>query len=239
MKQSLTFVLIVLSLFSFAQKDTLHVYYFNNNQVSTIIVLEDNREGFAKAYNRIGEKIYSSNIRRFGGHASVEFKHHSNGVVREAKYFSAPDGGIQWYESTTSFDENGVKTNFEEFSHEHLLSPIHAMPQPIVQEVVECAVIHENIIVIHNHCNFSVEYTFKNNVETKQIVVKPGEVKEVLTYISAQITQKPLDFFQIHLAPSKKRERKKLYSLSEVKKNGDSKTAYNFHVFESSINGKN
>lgn len=230
--------LILFSFFTFlvyAQKDTLHIHYFPSNELSSIIVLEDNREGFAKAYNLTGKEIYSANIRRYAGHESVEFKHHGNGMVSQANYSSAPDGGIQWYKSTTSFDENGVVTNVQEYSHENLLSPIHVVPKPIVQEVVECAVIHENIIVLHNHCRFSVEYVFSTNDEPKSVVIQSGEIVEVFTYISAQITQKPSGVYEIQALSKKKRSKNKLHSMMEVKKKGNSKTEYHFHVFESSI----
>ena len=132
-------------------------------------------------------------------------------------------------------DENGVVTNVQEYSHENLLSPLHVVPKPIVQEVVECAVIHENIIVLHNHCRFSVEYVFSTNDEPKSVVVQSGEVVEVFTYISAQITQKPSGVHEIQALSKKKRSKNKLHSMMEVKKKGNSKTEYHFHVFESSI----
>lgn len=226
---------ILFSFLVYTQKDTLHIHYFPSNEISTISVLEDNREGYAKAYDLNGKEIFSANIRRYAGHESVVFKHHKNGMVSQANYSSAPDGGIQWYKSTTKFNEEGVVIDFQESSHEHLLSPIHVAPKPYVQEVVQCAVIHENIIILHNHSKFPIEYTFKERNELKTVVVKSGEVKEVFTYISAQITQKPSDYNKANVEPMKKKGKLKLQTKTEVKMNGDSKTEYHLHVFESNI----
>src|SRR5690554_1062328 len=80
-----------------AQKDTIHIHYFPNGKVSTIQILENQREGIARAYNQKGALIYEATIRKFAGHASVHFTHYKTGAVKTANYSSAPDGGIQWY----------------------------------------------------------------------------------------------------------------------------------------------
>lgn len=112
MKNLFTFWLLILGLQVFSQNDTIiHQHKFPNGKTSTIAVLKDNRDGYSKAYNFEGKEIFHSYIRRFGGHASVSFKHHENGMVKEAYYSSHPDAGIQWYRSWTYFDENGNKTD--------------------------------------------------------------------------------------------------------------------------------
>ncbi|HMN05238.1 MAG TPA: hypothetical protein PKD45_05885 [Flavobacteriales bacterium] len=73
-----------------------------------------NRWGRSWAYDREGHMIYQQQTRQFAGHASVDFSYHPNGAVSRAAYSTMPDGGIQWYRSTTTFDEDGKQTGFSE-----------------------------------------------------------------------------------------------------------------------------
>lgn len=72
------------------------------------------RQGHSWAYDRDGKVIFHRGTRRFAGHESVDFRYHPNGAVREATYSRAPDGGIQWYKSTTTFDPEGEQTGHSE-----------------------------------------------------------------------------------------------------------------------------
>jgi hypothetical protein len=97
---------------SWTQKEEIiHHHKFPNGKTSTISVIIDNRDGYAKAYNLKGQVIYERTIRRYAGHASVYFQHHPNGMVKKAEYSSHPDGGIQWYRTYTYFDEQGNITS--------------------------------------------------------------------------------------------------------------------------------
>lgn len=223
------------SLTAFSQQDTLHIHYFQSNEVSALIVLSDNREGFAKAYSIDGKEIYSKSIRRFGGHESVEFRHFESGGVKEANYSSAPDGGIQWYKSTTYFDEVGNVTGFQENSHEQLLSPLKKIHAPVVPEVVSCASIHENIIVVHNHSRHTIEYIFTKAGKEQTFVFRPGEHKQVISYISAEITQVPNDFYTSTIKMKKNKRNKKFKTIIESTKTDSLKTTYHFHVFQTEI----
>jgi len=93
---------------AWSQRDTLiHIHKFPNGKTSTISVINNNRDGYAKAYNFKGEVIYHREIRHYAGSSSVHFSHHPNGIVKQANYSSHPDGGIQWYRTYTNFDEKG------------------------------------------------------------------------------------------------------------------------------------
>ncbi len=74
----------------------------------------DGRWGRCWAYDRTGRVIYEQQTRRFAGHASVDLRYHPNGGVSQAEFSTMPDGGIQWYRSTTTFDEEGRQTSFSE-----------------------------------------------------------------------------------------------------------------------------
>ena len=72
------------------------------------------RWGHSWAYDRSGRVIFERQTRKIGGHASVDFSYHPDGTVSKAEVSQAPDGGIQWYRSTTTFDTAGVQTGFTE-----------------------------------------------------------------------------------------------------------------------------
>jgi hypothetical protein len=90
-----------------AQRDTIHISHFPNGNISTFSYLEKDQIGKAIAYNLKGEIIYEKNIRRIYGNASVRFSHYENGALKKAHYTSYPDGGIQWFKSTTFYNKKG------------------------------------------------------------------------------------------------------------------------------------
>jgi hypothetical protein len=130
MKALLSILVICVIFGSAAQKEEIiHHHKFPNGKTSTICVIKDDREGYAKAFNFKGEEIYHRYIRRFAGHASVHFQHHPNGMVKKAEYSSHPDGGIQWYRSYTHFDEQGnITSEIEDNWDTRVTVPTHFRP---------------------------------------------------------------------------------------------------------------
>jgi hypothetical protein len=219
MKLAIIGVSIFFCLPFLTQNDTiLHHHKFPNGRTSTIIVLKDNREGYAKAFDFEGKEIYNSYIRRFGGHASVTFKHHPNGMVKEAHYSSHPDGGIQWYNTYTSFDEYGNKLSERNYNWDDKVTiPHHFKPDslllrppatphvsPVVQppikhepivhpqlpkkEVVRCAAIHKNTTLFVNHSRTKILLSINYQGKDTIILLKPHKTFQGPTYLSAQIS---------------------------------------------------
>lgn len=104
---------------------TVVLRYFSGGQVSTKEWRDqDDRWGRSWAYKRDGSVIVEHQTRRFAGHASVHFDYHPNGAISKAEFSTAPDAGIQWYRSTTTFDDQGNKTGFSEQGHDdHTVIP--------------------------------------------------------------------------------------------------------------------
>lgn len=117
---------------------TVVLHYFTTGQISTKAWMDaDDRWGHSWAYNRQGKVIFDRQTRRIGGHASVDFRYHPNGAVSRADYSTMPDGGIQWYKSTTTFDTEGVQTGFSEQGrdnqgplHPGIVKPERTVPKP-------------------------------------------------------------------------------------------------------------
>ncbi len=89
--------------------------YHQNGKLSTSETWQkDKRSGIVKGFDKQGKELFSHYLRNYGGHASVEVTYFSNGQVKTVHYSDAPDGGIQYYRSTTQYDENGNQTAFYE-----------------------------------------------------------------------------------------------------------------------------
>ncbi len=110
------------------------LHYHKSGPVSTKEWRDkDDRFGRSLAYKRDGTVIFEGGTRRIGGHASVHFSYHPNGAVSTAETSDAPDGGIQWYRSTTTFDEDGNRTGFWEYGRDNY-GPILRPSAPVRHE---------------------------------------------------------------------------------------------------------
>lgn len=99
---------------------TVVLHEFTTGQLSTKEWRDqDDHWGRSWAYKKTGEVIFEGQTRRIAGHASVQFSYHPNGAVSKVETSDAPDGGIQWHKSTTTFDEQGNRTGFFEQGQDH------------------------------------------------------------------------------------------------------------------------
>lgn len=210
MKYYIAFLLLFLSHKAWVRSDTIHVFRFQNGKISTLSVMLDDREGYAKAFDLTGNEIYSEAIRRYGGHSGVTFSHHANGCLMKAEYSSQPDGGIQYYRKYTYFDDKGKKTSemiddwdnrvtVPKFYFQDTTSVIPVVPvipqkkeekpkpKPIVQEPMPCASIHKNRVEFLNHSKHKLLLSISQQGKDTIIVLKPGERHECPAYISAEI----------------------------------------------------
>lgn len=102
---------------------TLKKCFHKNGKISTLETWDkDKRHGNLKGFNNKGKEIFSYNLRHYGGYASAQVTYFSNGQVKSIYYSDAPDGGIQYYHSTSQFDKAGNQVSFEEDSHEDKLN---------------------------------------------------------------------------------------------------------------------
>jgi hypothetical protein len=256
MLKTITFTLLYL-LFNFhaiGQIDTIHVHFFPNGKISTISYLENNRMGKAIAYNFEGQIVFESSIRRIHGSESVTFRHHPNGMVQRADYSSHPDGGIQWYRSSTFFNYKGVKideqiddfegpgqpllrirtlpaqpsdqTNWEEIQKDS------TSPEKPKKEVAVCANIHKNSIEIINHSRWPILFNYQFAKSDTLIIIKPGETFSGPEFISAEIAGVLNQNFSYQYASN--RRNRKVKDIYEKREIAPLNTLHQIHIFETS-----
>lgn len=89
-----------------------YTYFKGSKKVATSQCFDAaDRFGEARAFGPDGQEIYRHSLRHIAGHESVAFRFYPSGAVQQAYMSSAPDGGIQWYRSTTEFSELGAVTS--------------------------------------------------------------------------------------------------------------------------------
>jgi hypothetical protein len=135
------------------------LHFFTTGQLSTVEWTDkDGRFGRSRAFKRDGTVIADHHTRWIAGHASVHFEHHPNGAVSRCEFSDAPDAGIQWYRSVSTFDEQGNRTGFTEESNELLertftqpIEPLAPTEAPVRKpEVAICQKLFVNEVFLVN-----------------------------------------------------------------------------------------
>jgi hypothetical protein len=146
----------------------------------------DERFGLTTAYDRSGKEIFRYGTRRIGGHASVHFSYHANGAVSKAEASDAPDAGIQWYRSTTTFDDQGKQTGFYQQSHEDLTTlRYHTGPDEPV--LAYCQKLFTNEVFLVNATRQAGKATVKVKrpspaLKDSEHTLAPGDTVRLGTY---------------------------------------------------------
>lgn len=198
-----------------------HTYFTNTKTVwvsTSLCYDKDNRWGKARAYNRKGELIYERELRRVAGHSSVQFTYYESGAVKTASWSSAPDAGIQWYKSYTTFSEDGKITGETSDSYEGPATHINPLQPPTQKPVVktppakpapatmECAVIYSSEFWFTNYTPHTVVITATrkyNKSETYTLSLHPKETLKAGQLILAQQFDDPSKTFDFSVVPLK------------------------------------
>ncbi|MNU74591.1 hypothetical protein D3C71_640970 [compost metagenome] len=138
----IVFLILFQSLFASAQLkckttnqpegSTIKQCFHQNGKISTLESWDkDKRFGTIKGYNNQGKELFSHDLRSIGGHASVSMTYFPNGQLEKVYFSDAPDGGIQFYNSTTRFDEKGNQTEFTETKYPQQLELERLIPDTV------------------------------------------------------------------------------------------------------------
>ncbi len=209
-------------------------YFRNSKKVSTTQCYDANdRWGRAQAFDKAGKQIYEWELRRIAGHSSVQFSYYDDGAVKKAEWSSAPDGGIQWYRSTTLFDEDGRVTSETKDSYDDgpgtqpylpgttrktLVTPTPP-PPPSTPTVATCAVIYSSEFWFVNETPYTVEVAAtRNNNEHSTVTLKPKQRMKGGYMPGAERFEDPSQFYKFSVRPVKAGVRKKFIIIPSDKK---------------------
>ncbi|MES2702586.1 MAG: hypothetical protein V4649_08110 [Bacteroidota bacterium] len=246
------FILITVlaySLQAIAQKEECEHHYFRNKAISTSACYGKGfNSGKARAFDKSGKVIYEKGIRKFAGHSYVQFSYYESGAVKKAEWSDAPDAGIQWYKSVTTFGEDGKVTGYTEQSHDGLrnVSPLKTMPdtgykppvvtprQPKKKEIVACAVIYSSEIwFINRSKQAAIVHADSKSAggESYTVRLKPGASAKAGAMIQAQRFENPERFFYFSAVPEVEGKRRlPQITFDHEEQDGKEKRRYYFEV---------
>ncbi|MEO8587756.1 MAG: hypothetical protein ABI432_00150 [Flavobacteriales bacterium] len=185
---------------------TVVLHYFTDGKVSTREWMDtDDRWGRSWAYDHTGKELINYQTRRIGGHASVNFSYHPNGAISKAEISDAPDGGIQWYRSTTTFDEHGIQTGFTEQGHDNY-GPIPGpgvrvtqqpgVTEPYRQEVVREQHMFVNEVFVVNSTKWACVVTATTKQPSPALTggtytLQPGDTLRIGAFSMGEVFEDP------------------------------------------------
>jgi hypothetical protein len=196
MRQSTTLLVALSTLTLSAQigRKELHtdsglvvLHYLRTGGVSTKEWRDkDERFGRSIAYDLAGREIFSYHTRRIGGHASAYFSYHPSGAISKAEASDAPDAGIQWYRSTTTFDDQGNQSGFWKESHEELMH-LRIDPDTEQRPAAYCQKLFTNEVFLVNATRQAGKATVKVRspspaLRDSEHTLAPGDTVRLGTY---------------------------------------------------------
>lgn len=164
---------------------TITQCFHQNGKVSTLESWdEDKRFGTIKGYNNQGKELFSHGLRSVGGHASVSLTYFPNGQLEKVYFSDAPDGGIQFYNSTTRFDEKGNQTEFTETKYPQRLE----LEVPVPDTVKRRKPLVEINQVLEKPTEKRIDFLIINKTKSiqKVLVEQPISEEDVILEIRAK-----------------------------------------------------
>lgn len=199
----------------------LTVCLHHNKQVSTSEIWDkDNRSGKIVGFDSQGKQLFYYSLRRFGGHSSVSVSYFPNGQVAQVDHSDAPDGGIQFYNSTIKFDEWGKQIDFTEMRYppERITyvttpSPVKKEPQPVT---AACAVPFFDYFKVKNSTKSKILFrvttkpSFNYSSKEFYFTLLPGENIVFDSIVSADFHPKSAIYEPIIVSYTKNKKNKLL-----------------------------
>lgn len=243
MRYFLLFPFVLCSLVVNAQSDCEYHYYRNKVASTSVCYGKGFEEGKARAFDIAGKVIYEKSIRKFAGHSSVVFSWYESGAVKKAEWSEAPDAGIQWYRSITTFSEDGKVLDVEEQNYEGLHSPAITKrlpdtsyrPKPAKKkEVVKCAVIYSSEFWFINRTKYNViAHADKKsgNDESAVVRLKPGASAKGGAMILAEQFENPERYYYFSVVqPGAGRKKQPVIRFLREEQDSKTKRRYYFEI---------
>lgn len=191
---------------------TVVLHYFKGGGVSTREWMDkDQRWGRSTAYTRDGRVLFEHQTRRIAGHATVHFSYHPNGGISKAEVSEAPDAGIQWYRSTTTFNEAGERTGFTEQGHDNygpipsVTVPTTERVPPPVQEIVVEQRLFVNEVFVVNPTRYACRVQATPKAPSPALpggsyTMAPGDTLRIGSYTMGEVFAPWPDHLSLHIS---------------------------------------
>ncbi len=197
------------------KNELIKTCYHANKVISTIETWDKkNKFGNIKGFNPQNQEIFSFSLRRFGGHAAVKISYFDNGQVSRVDYSDAPDGGIQFYNASFQFDEQGKQIDFSEtkypFELQTSIPPLTDKKE--TQKINECAIPMLDYFQLVNSTKSKIFLQIKTkpnfNYAVKEfyVTLKPKEKIIFDSITSAQFHPKMAIYEPMIISYSKKKK---------------------------------
>ncbi len=186
--------------------------YHVNGKVATISYPDPTWERYTHTliYDQNGNQVYKGSQGYRHGGGSLYLKYYANGAVSSARSTFQPDGGIQYYDVTTFFNEDGTFNREEDHSmHTHrptLFDPTTIIKtQPVVQPLMQKADSVELFIKNTTGKKVSILVQAKGSKDRTLVHIKKKEVS-IGKYVPLKGNQDPHIYFEIIIVPNKKKK---------------------------------
>lgn len=190
-----------------------------NKTISTLEVWDkDKHFGSVKGYDNQAKELFYYSLRSIGGSALAKITYYSNGQVARVDYSDAPDGGIQFYESTVKFDELGKQTGFSELKYPFEQITFQKEPAPQKPTTAECAVPVFDQFEVKNATKSKVTLHIKTKNNPNYIkkefflTLKPNESIIFDSLVSAQFHPKD-EVYDLSIVSYTKKKKQKIIQI--------------------------
>lgn len=181
---------------------------------------ENDRYQWFIAYDVKGNKIFEGGHGYRHGGGSLDVKYHSNGSVSSARSTFQPDGGIQHYDVTTFFAEDGSFIHREDNSWDRQLTVQPYVHQPREDEKTVEKVKDSIQYLLKNTTKQTIKVLLidsKNNEIRRVEVIKRNKVLDLGKFEKKKNSNGVFEYYRIELLPGKKKVRTVLISDENLK----------------------
>ena len=199
------------------------VCYHKNGKVSTIDfeIVEHDRYFEFRAYDTKGNESLKAHHGYLHGGASLDVTYYENGAIRTARKTFQPDGGIQHFDATSFFNEDGTFNHEEDNSWDKQLiiynPPIYDFPEP-KKAVVEPK--KDTVFVyLKNASSRKIEVLINKKTgsdQSEKVVLKKQSEQQIGYFISQGKNEKVEELWDVFLIPSRKTSKIKRISAPEL-----------------------
>lgn len=199
------------------------VCFHKNGKVSTIDfeIVEHDRYYEFRAYDTKGNESLKAHHGYLHGGASLDVTYYENGAIRSARKTFQPDGGIQHYDATSFFNEDGTFHHEEDNSWDKQLiiynPPIYDFPEPkkaVVEPKIDTVYVY-----LKNASSRKIEVLVNKKAgsdQSEKVIMNKQSEQQIGYFISQGKNEKVEDLWDIYVIPNRKTTKIKRIAAPEL-----------------------